>query len=92
MWRVSQCSWCKPRGQIGPPLRRRSPTVEFVVRPCAEPLQSWVSSLGDEPVVQRNSFWTASGTELVSGAHKSQGPRICACVQSTRMALILMGD
>jgi len=45
-----------------------------LMRPYAEPSRSWVSSSrGDEPLVQRNSFWTASGTELVSGAHKSQG-------------------
>jgi hypothetical protein len=76
---------------------RHSPTlaVEFAVRPCVEPSAELGLLAGRRTIVSVNSFWTTSGTEVVSGARTSQGLlRECLFIESEPpvLALNLMGD
>ena len=68
-----------PSRQIGTftfsPATLPTLAVEFAVRPCVEPSAELGLPCWETNHRVSDSFWTAPGTEVVSGARTSQGRR-----------------
>jgi hypothetical protein len=93
LWRVLQCSWYNPADRLDRHFRPSLSTSSC--RVCGAPLRRALAELGllarRRTTATENSFWTAPGTEVVSGVHMSQGSSGLR-VNAPERTLILMGD